>query len=93
LTGSPLGGDTAFILNQEIRFPIFKKFGGVVFLDMGNVYTKISDFDFSDLRKTAGFGFRLHTPFILVRFDWGFKLDRRPGETLSQIFFSIGQAF
>jgi len=89
----PLGGDAVFILNQELRFPIFKKFGGVVFLDLSNVYPKISDIDFLDIRKSAGIGFRLHTPFVLVRFDWGFKLDRRPGETLSQIFFSIGQAF
>lgn len=93
LTGLPLGGDAAFILNQELRFPIFKKFGGVVFLDLGNVYSNIADFSFLDVRKTAGFGFRLHTPFVLVRFDWGFKLDRLPGETPSQIFFSIGQAF
>ena len=58
-----------------------------------NTYPKISNFSFFDVRKTAGFGFRLHTPFVLVRFDWGFKLDRRPGEALSQIFFSIDQAF
>jgi outer membrane protein assembly complex protein YaeT len=89
----PLGGNGVFILNQEFRFPIFKKLRGVVFLDLGNVYPKISDIDFFDVRKTAGFGFRLHTPFVLIRFDWGFKLDRRPGETLSLIFFSIGQAF
>ena len=93
ITELPLGGDAVFILNQELRFPIFKKFGGVVFLDLGNVYPKISDFDLFDIRKTAGFGLRLHTPFVLVRFDWGFKLDRKPGEALSQIFFSIGQAF
>ncbi len=93
ITELPLGGDAVFILNQELRFPIFKKLGGVVFLDLGNVYPKISDFDLFDIRKTAGFGLRLHTPFILVRFDWGFKLDRKSGEALSQIFFSIGQAF
>lgn len=93
LTDLALGGEAVFVLNQELRFPIFKKFSGVVFLDLGNVYPKISDFGLFDIRKTAGFGFRLHTPFILVRLDWGFKLDRRPGETRSQIFFSIGQAF
>ncbi len=92
-TDLPLGGDAVFILNQELRFPIFKRFGGVVFLDLGNVYPKVSDFNFFDVRETAGFGFRLHTPFVLVRFDWGFKLDRRPGESPSKIFFSIGQAF
>jgi len=93
ITDLPFGGDAVFILNQELRFPIFKKFGGVVFLDLGNVYPKITDFDLSDIRKTAGFGLRLQTPFVLIRLDWGFKLDRRLGETLSQIFFSIGQVF
>lgn len=93
ITGLPLGGDAVFILNQELRFPIFKRFGGIIFLDLGNVYPKISDFSLFDIRKTAGFGLRFHTPFVLVRFDLGFKLDRKPGESLSQVFFSIGQAF
>jgi outer membrane translocation and assembly module TamA len=92
-TDLPQGGNAVFILNQEVRFPIYKALGGVVFLDVGNVYPNISDFDLSDIRKTAGFGFRLETPFALVRFDWGFKLDRRPWETRSQFFLSIGQAF
>ena len=92
-TNLPLGGDAVFILNQELRSTIYKKVGTAAFLDLGNVYSGISDFDPTDLRKTAGFGLRFQTPFILIRLDWGFKLDRRPGESLSQIFFSIGQAF
>jgi len=39
------------------------------------------------------FGLRIRTPYFLIRFDYGFKLDRRPGETLAKPFFSIGQAF
>jgi len=45
------------------------------------------------LRKTAGFGLRLRTPFLMIRFDYGFKLDRRPGESQGAFFISIGQAF
>ena len=93
ITDLPLGGDAVFILNQELRSPIYKRFGSAVFFDLGNVYPKISDFDPTDIRKTAGLGIRFQTPFILIRLDWGFKLDRRPGESMSQIFFSIGQAF
>jgi outer membrane protein assembly factor BamA len=92
-TGDPLGGDAVFILNQELRFPLYKILSGAVFLDIGNVYPRVSDLDPFDVRESAGFGFRLITPFVLLRFDWGFKLDRRPGESLSTIFFSIGQAF
>jgi outer membrane protein assembly complex protein YaeT len=92
-TGLSQGGDAVFILNQELRFPLYKRLSGAVFLDIGNVYSKASDFNPFSVRKSAGFGLRFNTPFALVRFDWGFKLDRRPGESLSAIFFSIGQAF
>jgi len=76
-----------------MRFPVYKKLSGVVFMDFGNVYARVSDFDPFDVRKAAGFGLRFHTSFALFRFDWGFKLDRRPEENLSRVFFSIGQAF
>ncbi len=92
-TGLAQGGDAVFILNQELRFPIYRRLGGVVFIDLGNVYSRVYDLDPFNVRKSAGFGLRFNTPFVLVRFDWGFKLDRRPGESLSEVFFSIGQAF
>jgi hypothetical protein len=30
---------------------------------------------------------------VVLRFDYGFKLERRPGEKVGAFFFSIGQAF
>jgi outer membrane protein assembly complex protein YaeT len=88
----PVGGEAMFLFNNEIRFPLVSVFQGVGFVDVGNVYPRISDFDFS-LRKTAGFGLRVKIKFIPIRFDYGFKLDRRPGESRGAFFFSIGQAF
>jgi outer membrane protein assembly factor BamA len=89
----PRGGEGLFLFNNEIRFPIWSVLHGVGFLDIGNVYTRLGDFDFS-LRKTAGAGLRLKMSFLPpLRFDYGFKLDRRPGERGSAFFFSIGQAF
>jgi outer membrane protein insertion porin family len=46
-----------------------------------------------DLRKSAGTGLRVRTPYLLLRLDYGFKLDRRLGESRGAFFFSIGQAF
>ncbi|MBN2409361.1 MAG: outer membrane protein assembly factor BamA, partial [Candidatus Aminicenantes bacterium] len=89
----PLGGEALFILNQELRFPVYKTLGGVIFLDIGNVYARVEDFKPNDTRETAGVGLRLATPIVLLRVDWGFKLDRRPGESRSAVHFSIGQAF
>ena len=88
----PLGGEALFLFNNEIRFPIFGILQGVGFLDIGNVYPRISDFDFN-MRKSAGVGLRLKIKFIPLRFDYGLKLDRKPGESRGAFFFSIGQAF
>jgi outer membrane protein assembly factor BamA len=91
--GQPNGGDALFILNNEIRFPMVSIFDGVGFLDVGNVYERVRTFDITDLRKTAGMGLRVRTPYFLLRFDYGLKLGRRPGEGYGRFFFSIGQAF
>ena len=91
--GEPSGGGAVFITNQEIRFPAWRFFDGVGFVDAGNVYATVSDFRPWDLRVAAGAGLRIRTPYFLLRLDYGFKLNRRPGESLGAFFFSIGQAF
>jgi outer membrane protein assembly complex protein YaeT len=88
----PSGGEAMFLFNNELRFPIVGILQGVAFLDIGNVYRKLADFDFS-MRKTAGAGLRLKIKSIPLRFDYGFKLDRKTGESGGEFFFSIGQAF
>jgi outer membrane protein assembly factor BamA len=57
------------------------------------VYAKAGDFSPFDVRKAGGLGLRVQTPYFLLRADYGFKLDRRPGEGAGAFFFSIGQAF
>jgi outer membrane protein assembly complex protein YaeT len=91
-TWRPTGGEALFLFNNELRFPIIGILQGVGFLDIGNVYTRISDFDFN-LRRSAGAGLRIKIKYIPLRFDYGFKLDRKPGESRGAFFFSIGQAF
>jgi len=91
--GEPAGGNAVFILNNELRFPAVSIFDGVGFVDVGNTYSRVADFRLTDLRKTAGAGLRVRTPYFLLRLDYGFKLDRQPGESRGAFFFSIGQAF
>ncbi len=91
--GNALGGDAVFVVNNELRFPLVSVFEGVSFVDLGNVYEKAADFNPTDVRATAGLGLRLRTPFFLLRADYGWKLDRKPGESSGAFFFSIGQAF
>lgn len=89
----PEGGEALFVLNNELRVPLVSLLDGVVFADIGNVFDSVRDFSFTDLRESAGVGLRLRTPWFLIRGDWGFALDRRPGERRSRFYFSIGQAF
>jgi outer membrane protein insertion porin family len=92
-SGKPVGGNAMLVLNNELRFPLVWFFDGVAFSDIGNVYPNVAQFSLTDVRKSAGFGLRIRNPFVVLRFDYGIKLDRRPGESFGAFFFSIGQAF
>jgi len=92
-TGLPEGGEAMVVTNQELRFQIYKIFKGVAFLDAGNVYSRLSDFNPGKLRVGAGFGLRIDSPLGLVRIDYGFNLKPRLDEPRSTLFISIGQAF
>jgi outer membrane protein assembly complex protein YaeT len=91
--GAPVGGEGVFLLNEELRFPIFRTLQGVVFYDAGNVYRTLDDYDPTDLRHVAGAGLRLSTPIGPFRFEYGALLDRKAGEGRGEFFISIGQAF
>jgi outer membrane protein assembly complex protein YaeT len=91
--GDPLGGEGVFILNEELRVPIFRGLQGVVFYDAGNVFRRVGDYDITDLRHVAGAGLRVGTPIGPFRIEYGALLDRRQGEAPGEFFISIGQAF
>ena len=47
VNGLPSGGDRLLILNQEVRFPMYRWVNGVAFVDAGNIFAKGEDW-FSD---------------------------------------------
>ena len=95
--GFPTGGNAVVLLNGELRFPVWKDVGGVVFLDGGNVFRRANQFDMGELRGSYGFGLRYKSPVGPIRLDLGFKLDRRVVagvlEPPTALHFSLGQAF
>jgi outer membrane protein assembly complex protein YaeT len=90
---APLGGAALFVVNQELRFPLFKWLEGVTFFDMGNVYENLTDFNPFDVRASIGLGLRLNIPAIFLRLDYGINLAPREFERKGVFYFSIGQAF
>jgi outer membrane protein assembly factor BamA len=91
--GDPLGGEALFLLNEELRFSIWRQLQGAVFIDVGNVYRTVNDFDLGDLRESAGAGLRLMTPIGPFRMEYSIVLDQRPDEDPGRFYISIGQAF
>jgi outer membrane protein insertion porin family len=84
LTGFPIGGSALFFHSTELRFPLFgDNIGGVLFHDMGNVYTGVNTIsfrfhqknlqDFDYMVHSIGFGIRVRTPVGPIRADFSFS--------------------
>ena len=91
--GDTEGGSATVVLNQEVRFPLWSLFGGVGFLDAGNVFPTVRDVSFRELKVGTGLGLRAETPVGLFRVDVGFPLSRAEDDPVARWFFSLGQAF
>jgi outer membrane protein assembly factor BamA len=96
-TGFPTGGNAVLILNGELRLPVWRDIGAALFVDGGNVFRRVTDFDTGELRGAVGFGLRYASPIGPLRVDLGFKLDRRTIagrlEPRTAVHFSLGQTF
>ena len=82
-----IGGDYKLLFNSELRIPLFGRFHGAVFADVGNIWTKDSALfgkagqlkkDFlKELAVATGIGLRIDASVLLIRFDLGIPL-RKP---------------
>ena len=93
-TGDRIGGENMGYMQNEVIFPLVKDMGlhGVVFLDMGNVWPK-DQLDVTELRKSIGMGIRWLSPMGPLRIEWGYNIDRQPGDEKSNFAFRMGGSF
>lgn len=91
----PRGGRTMVNGNFELRFPLYKKMGAVLFQDLGALSGRMfADFKPQDLLTATGFGLRFFTPVGPLRFDIGWKWRKQISEERSFAWFlTFGQAF
>jgi outer membrane translocation and assembly module TamA len=99
--GLPIGGATFLNASAEVRVPIWRSLGGVLFVDAGNVWSEPWNFEINDLRYDVGPGLRYMTPIGPIRVDLGYQLNPienllvngEPETRRFRFHFSIGQAF
>jgi outer membrane protein assembly complex protein YaeT len=86
VTGFPIGGNALLMHQTELRFPLLgPNIGGVLFEDMGNVYTDASHIsfrvhqngiqDFNYMVHAVGVGLRYRTVVGPVRVDLAYALN------------------
>lgn len=101
----PIGDETILEVNLEARLRLVQLFGfwlGLTgFLDGADIGRRPGELDLPNLHYAAGLGLRYLTPVGAIRFDYGFRLNRRSEApwTCSGTFdcaafhFTLGQAF
>jgi outer membrane protein insertion porin family/translocation and assembly module TamA len=69
---SPTGGDVLVLANAELRFPIFGRLRGAIFVDVGEIYGGEPKGE-EALHATPGVGLRFTTPIGPIRIDVGYN--------------------
>lgn len=69
----PTGGTRTLEGNLEYRFAFAGRFQGVLFTDVGQVWSEGQDIDLGDLEVSPGLGVRYFSPIGPVRLDVGYR--------------------
>ena len=75
------------VFNAELRFPVYWRFGGLIALDAGKVWSSLDKFDLKRWAINPVAGLRFYMDTFLVRVDVGF------GKESTGIYFNFGHIF
>ena len=97
-TGNYYAGNVYDKFTVELRYPVILQpqstIYALLFLEGGNCWSDIRDFNPFQIRRSAGAGVRVFLPMIgLLGVDWGYGFDNHDGNGGSQFHFVIGQQF
>ena len=97
-TGNYYAGNVYDKFTVELRYPVILQpqstIFALLFLEGGNCWADIRDFNPFQIRRSAGVGVRVFLPMIgLLGVDWGYGFDNHDGNGGSQFHFVIGQQF
>lgn len=98
------GGNYKIVYNVEYKFPIVQEMNhtvlqGAFFCDVGGTWNDQNRVTLEigrgtyQMKSGVGFGIRFKTPIFPIRLDWGYGLNKAPGKTPDQFYFTIGSIF
>ncbi|MFA6378722.1 MAG: outer membrane protein assembly factor BamA [Candidatus Omnitrophota bacterium] len=94
-SNDPIGGNSMVIGNIEYTMPVVDFIKVAVFLDTGNVWADMSEFGQGGYKTGTGLGLRVKTPIGPINLDYGYPLNKEPGEETKsgKFYFSISRSF
>lgn len=102
IEGNAYAGRVYDKFTVELRYPLVLQpqstIFALLFLEGGNCWADIKDFNPFEIKRSAGVGLRVLLPIVgMLGIDWGYGFDPVPNEGLnksgSQFHFMIGQQF
>ena len=98
LTPSGYSGYAYDRMTLELRYPFMlgnTTIYGLTFVEAGNAWNDVGDFNPFDMKRSAGLGVRVYLPMVgLMGIDWAYGFDTVFGEKgAGQFHFVLGQEF
>jgi outer membrane protein insertion porin family len=97
--GNPFGGKLRTTLQSELIIPLPIESDGRStrlsgFFDVGNVFAEPGDFEFAQLRQSAGVAFSWFTPFLgLLQMSYAFPLNEEEADRTDRFQITFGSGF
>ena len=94
----PIGGDFLTLARAELILPLpfvdeSTQFRLTGFLDAGNVFESIDDFEADEIRYSTGFSTIWFAGIGIITTSWGFPLNAKSGDREQRFQFTIGTTF
>lgn len=96
VNGQPYGGSLKTIGQLEMVFPkLFDSNAARIsaFVDVGNVYDGIDNFDANTLRASAGVALLWRAPVGPIQISYAFPFRKQPGDDIERLQFTFGGQF
>ena len=94
----PIGGDFLTLARAELILPLpfvdeSTQFRLTGFLDAGNVFESIDDFEADEIRYSTGFSTIWFAGIGIITTSWGFPLNAKSGDQVQRFQFTLGTTF